>query len=87
LSTSNPNGYRTNSTNWRNYFANQTSKLYAIVDSWNRDSSGASRNPEGAVTEENEANNRAEQDITVSFGVLPDGAGLNSVDAAPAVNR
>lgn len=77
-SSANPNGYEADASIWPGYFANETSQLYAYVDSWNRDTSGSIRDPEGAVTEANEANNRVEQAITVTPGTLP--ANLQSVD-------
>jgi VCBS repeat-containing protein len=64
-------GYVEASTNWPGYFANGTTKLYAVVDSWNRDETGGIRDPNGAVIESDETNNRAEADIVVTPGVLP----------------
>ncbi|NJM06142.1 hypothetical protein HC891_07975 [Candidatus Gracilibacteria bacterium] len=70
-SASNPNGYRPTASNWLGYFDNDTSKLYALVDSWNRDAAGTTGDPFGAIVEVNENNNRAEQDIIVTPGTLP----------------
>nr|WP_255603214.1 cadherin-like domain-containing protein [Oscillochloris sp. ZM17-4] len=70
-SASNPNGFKVDASTWPGYFTNGTTKLYAIVDSWNRDASGTYRNPSGAIDERDETNNRAELDITVTLGVLP----------------
>ncbi|NNJ10270.1 tandem-95 repeat protein, partial [Chloroflexales bacterium ZM16-3] len=70
-SAGNPNGYKTDASNWLGYFANGTQKLYAIVDSWNRNTSNTARNPNGAIYERDETNNRAEQDIIVTLGTLP----------------
>ena len=64
-SASNPTGYQPRYTIWDGFFENGSYSLYAYVDSWNRDGSGAARNPRGAVAEENEDNNLAERQITV----------------------
>jgi hypothetical protein len=66
-----PNGFVTASSIWPGFFANGTSKLYAVVDSWNRDTTGGVRDPNGAVIEHNETNNRAEADVVVTPGALP----------------
>jgi hypothetical protein len=70
-SAANPNGYKPEASFWPGFFANGTTRLYAIVDSWNRDGSGASRDPNGALRESDETNNRAEQSIVVAPGPLP----------------
>ncbi len=70
-SAGNPNGYRADASTWPGYFANGTKKLYAVVDSWNRNTSGTERTPYGAISEIDETNNRAEQDIVVIEGTLP----------------
>ncbi len=70
-STTNPNGFRPEASIWSGYFANGTSQLYAIVDSWNRDAGGGVRDPNGALRESDETNNRAEQAIIVQPGPLP----------------
>lgn len=67
-SASNPYGYQPRFTVWSNFFQNGPHRLYAYVDSWNRDSSGGIRDPRGAVSEENENNNRAEQRLTIEVG-------------------
>ncbi len=64
-SADNPNGYQPRYTLWDGFFENGSYSLYAYVDSWNRDSSGAARDPRGAIAEENEDNNRAERQVTV----------------------
>ncbi|MCS6883293.1 MAG: cadherin domain-containing protein, partial [Chloroflexaceae bacterium] len=64
-SESNPNGYQPRYTLWDGFFENGSYSLYAYVDSWNRDSSGAVRDPRGAIAEENEDNNRAERQVTI----------------------
>ncbi|NTV61943.1 MAG: tandem-95 repeat protein [Oscillochloris sp.] len=79
-SVDNPNGYRTDASIWPGYFANGSSKLYAIVDSWNRDSSGSVRDPNGAVEERDETNNRAERNIVVTPGTLMVVPQLQSTD-------
>ncbi len=70
-SETNPNGYLREASIWPGYFLFGTSKLYIYVDSWNRDESGAIRDPNGAVGEQDETNNRAEQTITVTLGEPP----------------
>ncbi len=67
-SSSNPYGYQPRFTVWNGLFQNGPHRLYAYVDSWNRDSSGGIRDPRGAVSEENERNNRAEQRLTIEDG-------------------
>ena len=64
----NPTGYRSASSIWPGYFAPGSTQLYAIVDSWNRSSDGGVRDPNGAVVESNEANNRTEQQIVLTPG-------------------
>ncbi|MCX7789654.1 MAG: tandem-95 repeat protein, partial [Chloroflexaceae bacterium] len=64
-SAGNPNGYQTRYTLWDGFFENGSYSLYAYVDSWNRDSSGAARDPLGAIAEEKEDNNLAERQVTV----------------------
>lgn len=66
-SADNPNGYQSRYTIWDGFFENGSYSLYAYVDSWNRDSSGAARDPRGAIAEENEDNNRAERQVTVEI--------------------
>jgi VCBS repeat-containing protein len=66
-SADNPNGYQSRYTLWDGFFENGSYSLYAYVDSWNRDSSGAARDPRGAIAEENEDNNRAERQVTVEI--------------------
>jgi hypothetical protein len=68
-SATNLGGYRNESSIWPGFFANGTTRLYALVDSWNR--GGDSRDPFGALREEDETNNRAEQSIVVNAGPLP----------------
>lgn len=70
-SATNPNGFRANASNWPGFFANGTRTLYAFVDSWNRDATGSVKDPNGALREHNETNNRAQQSITVLAGPLP----------------
>jgi hypothetical protein len=70
-SATNPNGFRIEASNWRGFFANDTTKLYALVDSWNRSSAGEQRDPFGAYQERNENNNRAELDVTVARAPIP----------------
>lgn len=71
-SVDNPNGYMGSYSSWPGYFYNGVTTLYAYVDSWNRDASGLTRNPDGAVYEKsNESNNRAFQTITVLPGKMP----------------
>ena len=65
-SATNPNGYEASASVWPGYFIDGTSKIYVFVDSWNRNASGTIRNPNGAVEEQNEANNLIEQNVTVS---------------------
>jgi len=72
-SASNPNGFQPGYSTWRGYFANGTTALYAVVDSWNRDGAGGVRQATGAVLESDETNNLAEQRITVGPGTLPAG--------------
>jgi hypothetical protein len=85
-SAGNPNGYRFDASTWPGYFYNGVTKLYVIVDSWNRDASGTIRDPQGAVHEIDESNNRAAQDITVEFGLLPRHARLNDINSLSARN-
>ncbi len=70
-SAANPNGFRAASSNWSGFFANGTSRIYIIVDSWNRNASGEQRDPNGALSEIDETNNRAERSLTVLLGPLP----------------
>ena len=70
-SAANPNGFRAASSNWPGFFANGTSRIYIIVDSWNRNASGEQRDPNGALREIDETNNRAERSLTVLLGPLP----------------
>ena len=63
-----PNGYKRDASTWLGYFLDGTSKLYVLVDSWNRDASGTVANPNGAVDEQNEQNNLIEQNLTVTAG-------------------
>jgi hypothetical protein len=68
-SAANPTGYKPESSTWPGFFANGTSRLYALADSWNR--GGDASDPNGALREIDETNNRAEQVITVGLGPLP----------------
>ncbi|WP_161569179.1 cadherin-like domain-containing protein [Candidatus Oscillochloris fontis] len=65
-SAANPNGFTLTATNWQGFFNLGTQKLYAYVDSWNRSANGTVRDPNGAVIESNEANNRAEKTIVLT---------------------
>ncbi len=80
-STGNPNGYKPDTSVWPGYFYNGATKLYALVDSWNRDESGQARDPLGAISERSETNNLAAQDITVEYGRLPARIQLNSMNS------
>jgi hypothetical protein len=70
-SAANPNGFKPESSVWPGFFANGTSSLHVLVDSWNRSGSGEERNPDGALREIDETNNRAERTIRVNPGPLP----------------
>ncbi|PDW03176.1 SdrD B-like domain-containing protein [Candidatus Viridilinea mediisalina] len=73
-----PNGFAPSVSIWPGYFANGANKLYAFVDSWNRDVDTGEVDPNGAVRESNEENNRFERDINVIPGTAP--ADLPTVD-------
>jgi hypothetical protein len=68
-SAANPHGYKVESSTWPGFFANGTRRLYALADSWNR--GGDAGDPNGALREIDETNNRAEQMIEVGLGPLP----------------
>lgn len=68
-SAANPHGYKVESSTWPGFFANGTRRLYALADSWNR--GGDAGDPNGALREIDETNNRAEQTIEVGLGPLP----------------
>lgn len=70
-SAANPNGFRPEASAWPGFFANGTSQLYVIADSWNRDGAGDARDADGALRELDEANNRAGQSVVVAAGPLP----------------
>ena len=58
--TSNAGSFRSAYSNWENTLAAGTTDIYLYVDSWNRDTASGTANPNGAVTESDETNNRAE---------------------------
>ncbi|MCG8352510.1 MAG: Ig-like domain-containing protein, partial [Chloroflexales bacterium] len=64
--TSTADSYFANNTIWPGSFASGTSKLYILVDSWNRSGGGNQGDPNGSVLESNESNNLFERDITVT---------------------
>lgn len=70
-SETNPAGYERGASIWPGYFVNGTSRLYVLVDSWNRDESGAIRAPDGAIPERDEGNNLVQREITVTPGTPP----------------
>jgi hypothetical protein len=65
-----PNGFRSESSIWPGYFAPGSSQLYALVDSWNRSADGGARDPNGAVTESDETNNRIERTLQLAPGLV-----------------
>ncbi|HMQ33099.1 MAG TPA: SdrD B-like domain-containing protein [Chloroflexaceae bacterium] len=70
-SDTSPTGFVRAASTWSGTFFNGTSVLYALVDSWNRDETGAVRDPEGAVREQDETNNLTEQAVVVTPGTPP----------------
>jgi hypothetical protein len=58
--------YFSANTIWPGSFASGTSKLYLLVDSWNRSGDSSQGDPNGSVVEANESNNLFERDITVT---------------------
>jgi hypothetical protein len=65
-----PNGFRAESSIWPGYFAPGSSQLYALADSWNRSADGGVRDPNGAVTESDETNNRAQRALELAPGLV-----------------
>jgi hypothetical protein len=53
-------------TDWPGSFPAGTTRIYAYVDSWNRDDDAGNRDPRGRVFETDETNNSALKEITVN---------------------